>query len=117
MLTVGLFGWFVESIESYFEILKVLSKHPQPLWLVLLWAYYVSVTFDMFTKYVNRYWKAFLYGASSLPGTYYLVARLDIVEIGPSAPMFFLINGTVGGLVLMYACYMYYSLKIDKIRI
>jgi hypothetical protein len=115
MLFVGLFGWALESLESHFGILKIMGENPQPLWLILLWPYYASVTFDLFTSYVDRYWKAFLYGASSLPGAYYLVARIDIAEIGVSAPLFFLINGTVGGIVLMFACLMYYSLKLDKL--
>lgn len=115
MLMVGLFGWSLESIESYYGLLKVMGEHPQPFWLILLWAYYVMVNFELFTDYVNRYWKAFLYGSTSLPGSYYLVSRFDIVEINGSLLKFFLINGTVGGLILMFSCLMYYSLKLDAL--
>ena len=117
MLFVGFFAWFIESIESHFRILKVMGEHPQPLWLLFLWSYYVSVTFELFINYVDRYWKAFLYGASSLPGSYYLAAKLNVVEINESVSLFFLINGTVGGLVLMFSCLMYYSLRVDKIQL
>lgn len=115
MLLVGLFGWSLESLESHFEVLKVMGSHPQPLWLGLLWAYYVPLSFDLFNSFVNRYWKAFLYGVYSLPGSYYFVSKLGLVEICDSLVLFFLINGTVGGLVLVFSHSMYYSLKVDKL--
>ena len=114
MLLVGSFGWALESVESYTNILRVMGQNPQPYWLLLLWPYYVSVTFDLFLKFVNSYLKAFFYGASSLPGAYYLVSKFGIVEIGTSTFKFFIVNGTVGGLVLVFSCFIYYSLKVDK---
>lgn len=117
MFAVGLFGWGIESLESYFGVLSVSYSppKPQPLWMILLWAYFVAVTFDQFKSFVDRYWKSFLYGIYSLPGSYYFVSKLGIAEIGVSTPMFFLINGTVGGLVLVFSHFVYYSLKVDHL--
>jgi len=115
MSAVGLFGWSIESIESHYGLVRLMGSNPQPLWLAFLWAYYASLSFDLFINFVNRYWKAFLYGVYSLPGSYYFVSKLGLAEINGSLVKFFLINGTVGGLVLLFSCFLYYSLKIDQI--
>jgi hypothetical protein len=113
-LAVGLVGWSLESVESYFGYLKIMNSHPQPLWIVFLWAYFSSYTFTCFSFFVDRYAKAFLYGAYSLPGSYFLVSKLGLAELSDSLTLFFIVNGTVGGLVLMFAHYMFYNLQLNK---
>ena len=72
--------------------------------LLVLWTYHSSITFDLLKKLINSFFF----------GVYCLLSKLGTVEIGKPVVQFFIINGTVGGLVLVFACFMYYSLKVDK---
>ena len=112
-VTLGFMAWGLESVESYFGYLRIMNSHPQPIWVAFLWAYFSAFTFTSFNFFVDRYIKAFLYGAYSLPGSYYLVSRLGLAEISDSLILFFIVNGTVGGLILMFAHFLYYTLKLN----
>ena len=114
-IAVGFMAWGLESVESYFGYLKIMNAHPQPIWIAFLWAYFSAFTFTSFSFFVDGYIKAFLYGAYSLPGTYYLVSRLGLAEISDSLILFFIVNGTVGGLVLMFAHVLHYNFKLNTV--
>jgi|GEM_PF-5942662 len=116
-LAVGAVGWGLESVESYFGYLKIMGAHPQPLWIALLWAYFSAFTFTSFSFFVDTYIKAFFYGAYSLPGSYYLVSKFGLAELSDSLTLFFFVNGTVGGLVLMFAHFLYYNFSLDKYQL
>jgi len=109
MTVTGTLGWTLEGFEGVMGLLYISGQIWPPLWLLLLWAYFSSVTFLALGTILNRPWKSFLYGVYSLPGSYYLVSKLGIVEFGEPFVTALVVNGTIGGLVLMICHLMLYS--------
>lgn len=109
LLVTGLLGWTLEGVEGLLGLLFISGQTWPPFWLLFLWMYFSSVTFLVLGEVLDRPWKSFLYGVYSLPGSYYLVSKLNIVEFGEPFLLALIVNGTVGGLVLMICHKMLYS--------
>lgn len=109
LLVTGLLGWSFEALEGQLGLLFISGQSWPPLWLFLLWMYFSSVTFLVLDSLLDRPWKSFLYGVYSLPGAYYLVSKFGIVDFGEPFLLALVVNGTVGGLVLMICHRMLYS--------
>ena len=109
MILTGALGWTLEGFEGLLGLLFISGQTWPPLWLILLWMYFSSITFLVLKDLLDRPWKSFIYGVYSLPGSYYMVSKLGIVEFGEPFLLALLVNGTVGGLVLMICHKMLYS--------
>lgn len=109
VMCLGVLGWLFQSIESYMGTLIIRGSEPfAPLWLILLWALFMSSTLRTMPFVFKNIPVCFIFGCYSLPGTYYFVSKIGIAKIQEPIWKSLTIDALISGIIFLIT---YFLLK------
>lgn len=109
MLLLGILGWALQSLEAYYGTLIIKNSYPlAPIWLIPLWAIFMSSTLRTMPFVFNNIFVCFAFGCYALPGTYYFISKLGLAVIQKPIWISLTLNSLISGLVFIIT---YFLLK------
>ncbi len=106
---LGLLGWLFQSGEAYLGTLIIKNSQPMaPLWLIPLWALFMSSTLRTMPFVFNNIFVCFAFGCYALPGTYYFISKMGLAEIKSPIWQSLILDALISGVIFLIT---YFLLK------
>lgn len=102
IMILGILGWLLQSFESYIGTLIIKDSYPfAPIWLILLWALFMSSTLRTMPFVFKNIPVCFIFGCYALPGTYYFVSKIGIAKIQAPIWKSLALNSLISGVIFL----------------